>query len=365
MEIELDWCAPVSGDGAQLGLPAWERPPSLDYVVSVFETAARHGFRYVLLGTGFDNHVLEGWTLASAVLARTTGIGAMVAVRPGFFNAPVLAKMAGTLDTISGGRLSLNVVSGGRVHEQAMFGDYLDHDARYRRTREFVEVCRRLWTSDAPFDFEGEFHRLKRTHLEGKPLTPGGPLVYFGGASPIAEIVGAEIADTYLLWGETLGQTEERLRRMRFLAAQGGRLDRMRFGVRMNVITRDTEAEAREWARWLVLPIADERRRRARERDLTKTERDSVGQKRQWQLLAEADDELYVEPLLWAGVSVVRSGAGMTLVGSHDQIADRLLAYARLGASVFVLSGYPHLEECERFGREVAPRLRERAAALR
>jgi alkanesulfonate monooxygenase len=365
MEIELNWCAPVSGDGARLGLPAWERPPSLDYVVSIFEAAGRHGFRFVLLGTGFDNHVLEGWTLASAVLARTTDIGAMVAVRPGFFSAPVLAKMAGTLDTISGGRLSLNVVSGGRVHEQAMFGDYLDHDARYRRTREFVEVCRRLWTSDAPFDFDGEFHRLRRTFLEGKPWTQGGPLVYFGGASPIAEIVGAEIADTYLLWGETLRQTEERLRRMRFLAAQGGRLDHVRFGVRINVITRDTEDEAREAARYLVSPIADERRRRVRQRDLAKTERDSVGQKRQWQLLAEADDELFVEPLLWAGVSVARSGAGMTLVGSHDQVAGRLVDYARLGASVFVLSGYPHLEECERVGREIAPRVRAATASMR
>jgi alkanesulfonate monooxygenase len=152
---------------------------------------------------------------------------------------------------------------------------------------------------------------------------------------------------------------------MRFLAAQGGRLDRVRFGVRINVITRDTEDEAREAARYLVSPIADERRRRARVRDLAKTERDSVGQKRQWQLLADADEDLFVEPLLWTGVSIARSGAGMTLVGSHDQVAGRLADYARLGASVFVLSGYPHLEECERVGREIAPRLRAATASWR
>ena len=357
MELEVDWCAPVSGDGHQLGLAAWERPPTLEYAVRVFQAAERHGFRHLLLGTGFDNHVLESWTLASAVLARTERVGAMVAVRPGFYNAPVLAKMASTLDTISNGRLALNIVSGGRPHEQAMFGDYLDHDARYRRTREFMEICRRLWTSESAFDFEGEFHRLRDTRLESLPVQPGGPAFYFGGASGVAEIIGAEMADVYLLWGETLAQTAARLKKMRFLLAQNGRYAAVRFGIRINLIARATEAEAREAARHLIAPLAPERVARARERELVKTERDSVGQKRQWELLANADDDLYVEPLLWAGISVVRSGAGMAIVGSYAQVAERLRAYADLGIRVFVLSGYPHLEECENVGENVLPRL--------
>ena len=357
MDLELNWCAPVSGDGHQLGLPAWERPPSLEHTVRVFEAAERWGFRHLLLGTGFDNHVLEAWTLAAAALARTQTARAMVAVRPGMFSAPIFAKMASTLDTISGGRLALNVVSGGRPHEQAMFGDYLDHDARYRRTREFMEICRRLWTSPTAFDFEGEFHRLKDTRLESLPVQPGGPAFYFGGASAVAEIVGAEIADIYLLWGETLAETAARLRRMRFLLLQNGRIDVVRFGVRINVVARRTEDEARAAAAHLIAPLSSERFARAKDRDLAKTERDSVGQKRQWDLLARAGDDLYVEPLLWAGISVVRSGAGMAIVGSYAQVADRLRAYAALGVGVFILSGYPHLEECENVGENVLPLL--------
>lgn len=358
MELEIDWCAPVSGDGAQLGLPAWERPPSLGYVVSVFRTAARWGFSQVLIGMGFNHHVLEAWTLGTAVLAQTEGISAMIAVRPGFYSAPVLAKMAATLDTISEGRLSLNVVTGGRPGEQAMYGDYLDHDARYRRTAELMRVCRKLWTARERFDHAGEFYKLRRTHLEALPVTPGGPRYYFGGASGIAEIVSAELADVYLLWGEPLGATTKRMAKMRWLVAQAGRSDVVRYGIRINVIARETTAEALSAARHLIAPLDEVRLAKARRRDLETTGRDSVGQKRQWELFTNADEDGFVEPHLWAGIAAARSGAGMAVVGSYDEVADRLAAYGRLGISVFILSGYPHLEECENVGRNVSPRLR-------
>ncbi len=359
MTLEFNWCAPVSGDGHQLGLPAWERPPSLEGSIAIFQAAERNGFRYLLVGMGFDNHVLEAWTLATAVLARTERIGAMIAVRPGFFNTAVLAKMVTTLDHLTGGgRVSLNVVSGGRPREQAMFGDFVEHDARYRRTAEFMEAARRLWTELEPFNYAGEFHDLRQTRLERLPLTPEGPPFYFGGASPIAERVAADHADVYLLWGETLAQTKERIAKMSFLLAQNGRLGMVRFGVRINVIARPTETEALEAARHLIAPIPLKKLENARNRELTNTERDSVGQKRQWDLLRQADDDLFIEPHLWTGIAVVRSGAGMAIVGSYQQVADRLQAYADLGVSVFILSGYPHLEECENVGKNVIPLLR-------
>lgn len=356
--MEFNWCLPVSGDGAQIGLPTWERAPSLDDSVAIADAAARAGFRYLLVGMGFNNHVLEAWTLASAVLARTTNASMLVAVRPGFYSAPVLAKMATTLDHISHGRLALNVVTGGRRAEQAMYGDALDHDARYRRTAEFIDICRRLWGSTSPFDYLGEFHQLRRTSLELGPLQRGGPPIYFGGASPAAEMVGARHADVYLLWGETLTQTAERLSKMRWLVAQAGRAGQVRFGIRINVIVRSTEREAIEAARYLIAPVDERKIARALRRDLDATQRDSVGQRRQWDLLASsAERDWFVEPGLWAGISLVRSGAGMALVGSYDQVAERLAAYAKLGAEVFILSGYPHLEEASNVGEHLLPRV--------
>ncbi|MFB2921653.1 MULTISPECIES: LLM class flavin-dependent oxidoreductase [Aerosakkonema] len=343
----------------QLGLPTWERPPSLEYTVEIFQAAERFGFRQLLIGMGFDHHILEAWTLASATLALTTQAGAMVAVRPGFYSAPILAKMAATLDRISNGRLSLNIVTGGRPIEQAMYGDYLDRDARYRRTREFMQICRQLWSSTNAFDYEGEFYKLKQTRLESLPVQPGGPLFYFGGASEMAQQVGAEWADVYLMWGETLQQIGDRISNMRQLVAANQRENAVRYGLRINIIARETEAQAKETAREMLKFVRPEVLEKARRQEFPNTKRESVGQSRQWELRGSADEDWYVEPLLWAGVSVVRSGAGMAIVGSYQQVADRLLQYIELGITVFILSGYPHLEECENVGRNVLPLVRE------
>ncbi|MCC5609223.1 LLM class flavin-dependent oxidoreductase [Nostoc sp. CHAB 5834] len=357
--LEFNWCAPVSGDGFYLGLPIWERPPNLEYTVEIFKTAERFGFQQVLIGMGFTHHVMEAWTLATTVLALTINAGAMVAVRPGFYSAPVLAKMAVTLDNISKGRLSLNIVTGGRPMEQAMYGDYLDHDSRYRRTREFMQICRQLWSTTTPFDYEGEFYKLRQTRLETLPVQPSGPLFYFGGASEMAQRVSAEFADVYLMWGETLNQITERMNRLQQLQADIGRKKKMRYGLRINIIARPTQAQARETAKEMLAKVSPEVLAKARATEFPNTRRESVGQSRQCELRGNADKDWYVEPLLWAGISVVRSGAGMAIVGSYQQVAEYLLQYINLGITVFILSGYPHLEECENVGRNVLPLVRE------
>ncbi|MEH2264589.1 LLM class flavin-dependent oxidoreductase [Nostoc sp.] len=358
-KLEFNWCAPVSGDGFYLGLPAWERPPSLEYTVEIFKTAEKFGFRQVLIGMGFNHHIMEAWTLATAVLALTMNAGAMVAVRPGFYSAPILAKMAVTLDYISKGRLSLNIVTGGRPMEQAMYGDYLDRDSRYRRTREFMQICRQLWSSTNPFDYEGEFYRLHQTRLETLPLQLSGPLFYFGGASEIAQQVGAEFADVYLMWGEAQQQIADRINQMQELVTNCGRIKEVRYGLRINIIARTTETEAKETAKEMLAKVSPKAFDKARATEFPNTKRESVGQSRQWELRGNADEDWYVEPLLWAGISVVRSGAGMAIVGSYQQVAERLLEYIDLGITVFILSGYPHLEECENVGRNVLPLVRE------
>ncbi len=363
--LEFNWCVPVSGDGFYLGLPVWERPPTLEYTVQIFKAAERFGFRYLLIGMGFNNHILEAWTLATAALALTSQAGAMVAVRPGFYSAPVLAKMAVTLDQISNGRLSLNIVTGGRPLEQAMYGDYLDHDARYRRTREFMQICRKLWKSANSFDYEGEFYKLKQTRMETLPLQPGGPLFYFGGASEMAQQVSAEQADVYMMWGETLQQIAERIGKMRQLVTAQGREKAVRYGLRINIVARPTEEEARDTAQAMLSRVRPELLAKGRNSEFPNTKRESVGQGRQWELRGKSNDDWYVEPLLWAGISVVRSGAGMAIVGSYQQVAERLLQYVELGITVFILSGYPHLEECENVGRNVLPLVREGYLASR
>lgn len=357
--LEFHWCVPVAGDGFYLGLPVWEREPTLEYAVDIARTAEARGFAQLLFGMGFDNHTLEAWTLATSVLALTERISAMIAVRPGFYAAPILAKMAATLDHLSQGRLSLNVVTGGRPDEQAMYGDYLDHDARYRRTREFLEICRRLWSSTQPFDFDGEFHKLKQTRLERLPVQQGGPAFYFGGASEAATEVCAAFADTYLLWGEPRKHIEERLIGMRAKVEQAARTKDVRYGLRINVVARRTTAEAKDAAREMLSRVAPEALARGRRTEFPNTRRQSVGQGRQWELRGKADEDWYLEPGFWAGISVVRSGAGMALVGSYEEVADMLLAYVELGITCFILSGYPHLEECENVGKNVVPLVRE------
>jgi len=357
--LEFNWCVPVSGDGFYLGLPEWERPPSLDYAVQIFQTAERFGFSQLLIGMGFNNHILEAWTLATAALALTSKASAMVAIRPGFYSAAVFAKMAVTLLQISNSRLSLNIVTGGRPAEQAMYGDYLDHDSRYLRTREFMQICRRLWSSTNAFDYEGEFYKLKQTRLENLPQIPGSPLYYFGGASALALQISAELTDVYLMWGETRQQIKERIMEMQQLVAACGRTKAVRYGLRMNIVARPTEAEARETAKEMISQVKPQALEKGRVKDFPNTRLESVGQSRQWELRGSADQDWYVEPLLWAGIAVVRSGAGMAIVGSYQQVADRLLEYINLGITVFILSGYPHLEECENIGRNVLPLVRE------
>lgn len=357
--LELHWCVPVGGDGFYLTPHDWERPPSFDYALAIARNAEERGFVQLLVGMGFDNHPLEAWTLATAVLASTERIGAMVAVRPGFVSAPVLAKMAVTLDQISQGRMSLNIVTGGRPDEQAMYGDYLDHDARYRRTREALEICRKLWSSPIAFDYEGEFHKLKKTRLELQPTRRGGPAFYFGGASEAATKVCAAWADTYLMWGEPLAMIEERIAGMRQMVEAEGRTNDVRYGLRINIVARPTNREAKDAAKEMISKVSAEALEKGRRTSFPNTRRQSVGQGRQWELRGQADQDWYLGPGLWAGISIVRSGAGMALVGSYEEVAAMLLEYVALGVSCFILSGYPHLEECENVGRHVLPLVRE------
>jgi alkanesulfonate monooxygenase len=274
----------------------------------------------------------------------------LVAFRPGFVSPTLAAQMASTFQRQSGGRLLLNVVTGGEGHEQRAYGDFLDKDARYRRTGEFLEIVRGLWEGKT-VDLRGEHLQVEDAKLARVPDPV--PEVYFGGSSPIAGEVAARHADVYLTWGEPPAQVAEKIAWIRGLAARQGRT--LRFGIRLHVITRDTSEQAWAEAERLLAGF-DAQTVKSVQAGLARSE--SEGQQRMLSLHGGGNrDGLEIHPNLWAGIGLVRGGAGTALVGSHEEVAERIKEYAALGIEEFIFSGYPHLEEAYWFGEGVLPRL--------
>jgi alkanesulfonate monooxygenase len=353
--MEFHWFLPTAGDshgitsgGQAAATVSTERPPELGYLALVARAAERLGFTGVLTPTG--TFCEDAWLTTAALLTETSTLRFLVAFRPGLVSPTLAAQMASTYQRISGGRLMLNVVTGGESTEQRRFGDWLDHDQRYARTAEFVQVLRGAWSGE-PFDFTGEHYRIEgaTTRQPPDPVPP----IFFGGSSPPALRVAAEHVDTYLTWGEPPDAVAAKLAAVRGLTDR-----RLTYGIRLHVITRDTADEAWAAARALLDRVPEAAVTAARER-FARTE--SEGQRRMAQLAG--GDSLEVSPNLWAGFGLVRPGAGTALVGSHAEVAERLTEYHALGIDHFILSGQPHLEEAYRFGEGVLPLLKLGATA--
>jgi alkanesulfonate monooxygenase len=301
----------------------------------------------------------DAWLVTAALIRETERLKYLVAFRPGLTAPTLAAQMASTYQRISRGRLLLNVVTGGEAAEQRRFGDHLPHDERYARTGEFLEVIRGAW-SGRPYDFDGKYYQVSGATVMSPPEPV--PQVYFGGSSAAAGPVAARNVDVYLTWGEPPAQVAEKIAWMRQLAAEAGRT--LRFGIRLHVITRDTADEAWTEASRM-LDSLDPGDIEAAQQALARSE--SVGQRRMRSLhsgyrAGGSAAELEIYPNLWAGVGLVRGGAGTALVGSHQDVADRIEEYAALGIEEFIFSGYPHLEEAYWFGEGVLPELRRRGA---
>ncbi|ALG14255.1 LLM class flavin-dependent oxidoreductase [Kibdelosporangium phytohabitans] len=360
MSITLHWFLPTSGDGRtiverfhanrSLGAPA-QRQPDIDYLAQVARAAEQLGFTGVLTPTG--TWCEDAWLTTAALIAHTSTLKFLVAFRPGVISPTLAAQMAATYQRISRGRLLLNVVTGGDSIEQQRFGDWHDHDQRYARTGEFLDVVRGVW-SGKPFDFDGAHYRVAGATL----LAPPDPVpeIYFGGSSAAALPVAAKSADVYLTWGEPPAQVAAKIEAVRALTDRP-----LRFGIRLHTISRDTSEEA--WAEAAKLFDALDPAQVAKaQSQLAASE--SVGQRRMVQLHNGALDKgvrgLEIHPGLWAGIGLVRGGAGTALVGSHTEVADLIAEYHSLGITEFVLSGYPHLEEAYWFGEGVRPELARR-----
>lgn len=351
--ITLHWFLPTGGDSRELmptGDGAHRRQPDHDYLAQVARAAERLGFTGVLTPAG--TMCEDAWLATASLLAETDTLRFLVAFRPGLLSPTLAAQMASTYQRMSGGRLLLNVVTGADTSELGRFGDWLDHDQRYERTAEFLTVLRGAWSGE-PFDFDGRYYTVRGATTRAVPDPV--PAVYFGGASSAAEAVAARHVDVYLAWGEPPAMVAERLERVRALAAAEGRS--LRFGIRFHVIARDRSTDAWAEAERLLAGL-DPAAVAAAQADFAATQ--SVGQQRMASLHGGRTDQLEVYPNVWAGVGLVRGGAGTALVGSHTEVADRIEEYHRLGFDEFILSGYPHLEEAYQFGEGVIPELRRR-----
>ncbi|MFD3583597.1 LLM class flavin-dependent oxidoreductase [Streptomyces sp. NPDC058683] len=356
MSLTFHWFLPTNGDsrhvvGGGHGTPATvsgrDRPPTVAYLSQIAKAAEDLGFVGALTPTGAWCE--DAWLTTAMVSQHTERLKFLVAFRPGFVSPTLAAQMATTFQRQTGGRLLLNVVTGGESHEQRAYGDFLDKDARYHRTGEFLQVVRKLWEGKT-VDLEGEHLRVEDAKLARVPDPV--PEVYFGGSSPVAGEVAARYVDVYLTWGEPPAQVAEKIAWIRGLAAEQGRT--LRFGIRLHVITRDTSEQA--WAEAnRLLDGFDPETVRSVQTGLARSE--SAGQQRMLALHGGRRDALEIHPNLWAGIGLVRGGAGTALVGSHEEVAARIKEYAALGIEEFVLSGYPHLEEAYWFGEGVLPRL--------
>lgn len=346
---EFSWFLPTSGDAELIGDPATQREASFEYLRDVARAAERAGFTAALVPVG--DVCQDAWVVAGLLAGQTERLRYLVAVRPGFVAPTVAAKMVATFDRLSGGRMLVNVVTGGYPAELAADGDFTGHDDRYRRTDEYIEVMRKYWT-ERRFDHDGEFFRVAGARPYVKPATLPYPPIYAGGASPIAEDVFARQADCYLLWGESTPMLAERIARMRVKAAAAGR--ELRFGVRMHIIARETHDEARVAAEAQIAGLSTEQIERT-QAVLNAT--DSAGESRQRAFLGA--DDYWVEENVWSGIALARRGVGVAVTGSYEEVARKFVSYVDMGISFFILSGYPHLEEAERAGGTWMPRFYE------
>jgi alkanesulfonate monooxygenase len=341
------WFLPTHGDGRYLGSAQGGRVVDLAYLKQLAIAADSLGYEGVLIPTGASCE--DSWLVAAALAPMTTRLRFLVAVRPGLQPPTLAARMTATLDRLSDGRALINVVAGGDPVENRGDGIFLAPADRYALTREFLTVYRRLLRGER-VDFHGAHVRVEGAQLTFPPAQPGGPPLYFGGSSAEAVEVAGDLVDSYLSWGEKPADVGQKFAIVRARGDQAGR--RLSYGVRLHVIVRETEAEAWREAERLIERLDDTAIAAARS---LLGRLDSAGQQRMSALHGFSRDKLRIGPHLWAGVGLVRGGAGTALVGNPEQVASALREYMAVGADRFILSGYPHLEEAHRFAELVMP----------
>ena len=356
---KIDWFIPIDGDGNQIGTRQAERPPTFEYLKNVAQTADSNGYYSLLVPTRFANGLFEEseplaetWTTVSALCSVTKNIRFLIAIRPGFISTGLFAQMVGTLDEISNGRIDLNIVPGGISGDLERLGESSSHDNRYERAAEFIDACRQLWASPDPLDFNGTFINLNSAICT--PAPDKSLKFYIGGASDKAIQLSAEHGDNYLAWILPRPRLEQLLNKVQKEHASSKRPTSL--GMRTHIIARKTESEAWEAAEKLLESRSDSV---INQRNVTFSKNTMEGQKYQ----LEQHDEHRVDKHLWNGISTVRVNCGTAIVGDYHQVVEELLGYWTLGIDEFILSGYPHVEECNRIAEEIIPSFKKQVSS--
>jgi alkanesulfonate monooxygenase len=349
-ELDFLWFLPTNGDVAYFGSADGLRPTDNRYLREIAQAADRLGYYGILTPTGLSCE--DAWIIGSSLVTHTERLRFLIALRPGSIVPAEAARQASAFDRLSNGRLLLNVVAGGDPKDQAGDGNFLSHDDRYAQADEFLKIWRKLMVGET-VNYDGKYYRSRGGRMVFPPVQQPHPPLYFGGSSEIAKKLAAEQLDVYLTWGEPPALVAEKLADVRLRAAAFGR--KVRFGIRLHFIVRETEDEAWAAADKLIKHVSDEMIAAAQIK-LTK-ESDSIGQRRMTALTGGNRNKLVVSPNLWAGVGLVRPGVGTALVGTPAQVADRIREYMALGIDTVIGSGYPHLEEAYRVAEMLFPLL--------
>lgn len=346
--LEFGWFLPTSGDTTAYADRSTNVPPSLEMFDRVVAAAEAAGFEYLLVPVA--SVCWDAYITSAMVLGRSRSIRMLVAARPGYVNPVLLAKMISAMDQLSGGRVSVNLIAGQSDEEAAQEGILYSKEQRYELMDEEVSILKALWTQSGPVSFQGRHHVLKGARIAPKPVQKPYPRFYLGGGSPQAWEISAKHADMHLFWGDTVAQIEANMRDIRALAAAHGREKAIGFGMRLQIVCRESEEEAWAAAHALVDGVSEAQTR------YIKTHYASSAANRRVQELADAHGDL-IAPHLWTGITRVRPGAGIAVVGNPAQCAATLQQFIDLGCDSFCLSGYLHDEEAERFARLVRPLL--------
>ena len=347
--LDMFWFIPVSGDGAYLGTDKGNRSADFRYLKQIAQAADNLGFKGALIPVG--SHCEDPFIVASALATVTERLKFLVALRPGLATVTHFARQSAAIDRISDGRFIVNLVSGGDARELAADGIFLDHDARYEQAAEFLTVYRKLLGRET-VSYNGKHVRVEGARLLFPPAQEQVP-IWFGGSSDPALDLAAAQTDVYLTWGEPLDLVAEKIEAVRKRARANGR--EVKFGLRMHLIVRETDAEAWAVADKLIAHLSDEAIAAAQQKFAK--ESDSVGQKRMSALHGGSRDKLVIAPNLWTGIGLVRRGAGTALVGDPATVAKRLREYQDLGVETVIASGYRHLEEAYKVAELLFPEL--------
>jgi alkanesulfonate monooxygenase len=349
--LEFGWYLPTHGDTTAYGISPAQVPGSPELCERVVQSAEAAGFEYLLIPVG--TVCWEAWITGAFMAARSTKIKPLIAARPGYINPVLLAKMITTFDQMSGGRICINLIAGQNESEVEGEGIKYPKEERYDLMEEEVRILKLLWTNRGPVDFDGKFHKLTKAQIRPRMLQQPYPKFYLGGGSRQAWEISAKHSDVHLFWGDTPERIAANIADIRNLAKAHDREDKIGFGMRLQVICREREQDAWDAAETLVQGATDRQKQ-----DMKTLYTRSAANQRVQELAREYGD--LIMPHLWTGITKVRPGAGIAVVGDPQQCAATLQQFIDAGCHSFCLSGYLHDEEAERFGRLIRPLLAER-----